>query len=297
MNESVDRQCLLDLWNRALAEDGFEHDVTCQIALGEHPAGTAHLRAQQPGTLAGRVLLDLITDLYAGQLTVDAKLDDGQRLEPGTLIATLTGPLPLLLGIERTLLNFLGRLCGVATLTLRHVDAVAGTRAQIYDTRKTIPGWRMLDKYAVRCGGGCNHRLGLHDAILVKDNHLADVPIDKLSATVNNMMKRIASLDRKPDFVEFEVDTLDQLDEILKVAGINVILLDNYSPDQMREAVRRRDAAGLADRPTLEASGNITLDNVREVANTGVERIAIGAITHSACTLDISMEIEPEPGT
>jgi len=294
MNESVDRQYLQELWNRALAEDGVEYDVTCQIAVDEHTAGTAHLRARQPGVWAGRVVLDLIADLYADRMTVDAQLDDGKHLEAGTLIATLTGPLPLLLGIERTLLNFLERLCGVATLTRRFVDAVAGTRAHIYDTRKTIPGWRMLDKYAVRRGGGCNHRLGLHDAVLVKDNHLAGVPIDKLAAKVSDMVKRIASLDRKPDFVEFEVDTLDQLDQVIKVAGIDVVLLDNFSPDQMRAAVHRRDAAGLADRVKLEASGNITLDNVRQVAATGVERIAIGAITHSAAALDIGMDIEPD---
>jgi nicotinate-nucleotide pyrophosphorylase (carboxylating) len=293
MAQHIDQEYLRTMWQRALAEDGVKHDVTCQIALDEHAAGTAHVRARQPGVLAGRAVLDLIADLYAGRLVVEPKLDDGERMGAGTLIATLAGPLHLLLGIERTLLNFLERLCGVATLTRRFVDAVEGTRAKVYDTRKTIPAWRKLDKYAVHCGGGLNHRLGLHDAVLVKDNHLAGVPLDELAATVHNMMKRIASLDRRPDCVEFEVDTLEQLDEILKVVGIDVVLLDNFTPEQMREAVRRRAAAGLAGRLALEASGNVTLQNVREVAATGVERIAVGAITHSAPALDIGMDIEP----
>jgi len=293
MAQQIDREYLRTMWQRALAEDGVGHDVTCQVALDEDAAGAAHVRARQPGILAGRAVLDLIAELYAGRMTVDAKLDDGERMGVSTLIATLAGPLTLLLGIERTLLNFLERLCGVATLTRRFVDAVAETRAEVYDTRKTIPAWRKLDKYAVRCGGGLNHRLGLHDAILVKDNHLAGVPLDELAAAAFNMLKRRTFLNRRPDFVEFEVDTLEQLDEILKVIGIDVVLLDNFTPEQMREAVRRRDAAGLADRLELEASGNVTLENIRDVAATGVERIAIGAITHSAPALDIGMDIEP----
>jgi len=293
MTEHVDRPYLQDLWDRALAEDGVERDVTSRIALTERATGTAHMRARQPGIFAGRVLCDFLTESYADQLTVDTKLNDGDPLESGTFIASLAAPLPLLLGIERTLLNFLERLCGVATLTRQFVDAVAGTEAHIYDTRKTIPGWRLLDKYAVRCGGGYNHRLGLHDAVLVKDNHLAGIPINKLAAHVSEMIERVASLKRRPDFVEFEVDTLDQFDALLTVTGIDVILLDNYTPDQMREAVRQRDAAGLSGKLALEASGSINLGNVREIAATGVERISIGAITHSACALDVGMDIEP----
>ncbi len=280
------------LWHAALAEDGAGRDVTSLVAIDPHARGEAALVAREPGVFAGRALLDILAELCGtDDLTVVCRVADGGLLAPGTLIAQLTGPLRLLLGIERTLLNFLERLCGVATMTRRFVDGVAGTRAAIYDTRKTVPGWRQLDKYAVRCGGGCNHRLGLHDAVLVKDNHLADVPAGQWAAAAQAMLQRIAELDRRPEFIEFEVDTLEQLDELLSVPGIDVILLDNFTTDQMREAVRRRNERGLRGKVQLEASGGVTLETVRRIAATGVERIAVGAITHSAPALDIGMDI------
>ncbi|HSW44682.1 MAG TPA: carboxylating nicotinate-nucleotide diphosphorylase [Phycisphaerae bacterium] len=292
MHESIDREYLCDLWHRALAEDGADDDVTCAVALQEKALGTAHLDSRQVGVFAGRFLLNMLDELYAGPLKVDIHVEDGGSLSAGTRIATLVGSLRLLLGLERTLLNFLERLCGVATLTRGFVDAVAGTKAKIYDTRKTLPGWRKLDKYAVRCGGGCNHRMGLHDAILVKDNHIAGIPTSELAAVAGEIIRRRDRLAFAPDFVEFEVDTLEQFDELLKVGGIDVILLDNFTPDQMREAVRRRGAAGLAGKLLLEASGGVSLDKVRVIAETGVERIAVGALTHSAPALDIGMEID-----
>jgi nicotinate-nucleotide pyrophosphorylase (carboxylating) len=266
--------------------------VTCEVAVAERAVGVGHIHGRQSGVFAGRVVFDLFGEIYAGPLKVQVHLEDGQPLAADTRIATLAGSRKLLLGIERTLLNFLGRLCGVATLTRRFVDAVAGTRSKIYDTRKTLPGWRQLDKYAVRCGGGYNHRMGLHDAILVKDNHIAGIPLNQLAAAAAEMIRRRERLILQPDFVEFEADTLEQLDELLKVSGIDVILLDNFTPDQMRLAVQRRDAAGLADKLLLEASGSVDLDHVRAIAKTGVERIAVGALTHSAPALDIGMEIE-----
>jgi len=291
MSESIDQHVLRELWQRALAEDGADRDVTCEVALAGQARGLARLVGKQPGIFAGRVLLDLLAVLYDNQIKVEPGIKDGEPLVVGTQIATLAGPLKLLLGIERTLLNFLERLCGVATITRRFVEAVRGTDARILDTRKTIPGWRVLDKYAVRCGGGHNHRMGLHDAILVKDNHLAGIPVSGLAAAAAEMIRRQRQLGRKPDFVEFEVDALDQLDVLLTVPGIDVILLDNFTPQQLAEAVRRRDAVGLRGKVQLEASGGINIETVAAVAATGVDRISVGAITHSAPALDISMEI------
>lgn len=291
MTGKIDQHVLRDLWQRALAEDGADQDVTCEVALPEKARGVADINGRQAGVFAGRVLLEMIDALYGGALKVEMHTEDGRSLAAGTRIATLTGSLKLLLGMERTLLNFLERLCGVATLTRAYVDAVAGTEARILDTRKTVPGWRVLDKYAVRCGGGRNHRMGLHDAILVKDNHLAGIPVSDLAAAAAEMVRRKDRLVIEPDFVEFEVDSLEQFDALLAVAGIDVILLDNFAPEQLREAVRRRDAAGLRGKLALEASGGINLQTAAVVAATGVDRISVGAITHSAPALDLGMDI------
>ncbi len=290
---NLDRVQLRGLWEQALAEDGAEQDITSLCAVDDSAAGTATVLARQPGVFAGRAVFDLLREAYSSRLTVFTQLEDAAPLRPGEVIATIAGPMRLLLAIERTLLNFLQRLCGVATLTHRYVEAVAGTGAKILDTRKTIPGWRQLDKYAVRCGGGHNHRAGLHDAILVKDNHLAGMEPKRLAAHASDLITRAASLSPPPLFIEFEVDTLEQFDELLKVVGIDVILLDNFSPDQMRKAVARRDALGLKGKIQLEASGGINLDTVRAIAETRVERISAGAITHSAPALDITMDIQP----
>ncbi|UCD30556.1 MAG: carboxylating nicotinate-nucleotide diphosphorylase [Planctomycetota bacterium] len=286
------REQLRRLWENALAEDGFENDVTSLLVINEGIAGSAQIVARQAGIFAGAIIFDVLKEAYAQRITVRLQVGDGDALKADTTIATLTGPIRLLLGIERTLLNFLQRLCGVATLTRQYVDAVAGTRAKIYDTRKTVPGWRQLDKYAVGCGGGQNHRMGLHDAILVKDNHLAHIEISELLPVVSEMVNEASRLNPPPGFVEFEVDSVEQLDELLKVSGIDVILLDNFTIDLMRKAVARRDALDLAGKIELEASGNIVLNNVRKIAETGVDRISLGAITHSAPALDIGMEIE-----
>ncbi len=287
----LDPEVLLRAWRSALAEDGAARDVSSELAVAEDARGTARAVARRAGTFAGAELLAIAAGVHADDFVIDRHVEDGQRLAAGACIATLRGRVRGMLGVERTLLNFLQRLCGVATLTRQYVDAVAGTSAKIYDTRKTIPGWRSLDKYAVRCGGGHNHRMGLHDAILLKDNHLAGIPAARLGARVFEMLNAAAELSPPPDFVEVEVDTLEQLDELLKVVGIDVILLDNFTPDQIREAVGRRDAYGLRGKVALEASGGVSLDDVRAVAQTGVDRIAVGAITHSAPALDLSMEM------
>jgi len=289
-SQPIDRDALARLWRMALDEDGADADVTARLVFVEDRPATVQVRARAPGVFAGCVLLDLLADLYRNGLSVKVNVDDGATLARGTEIACLGGPARRIVAIERTLLNFLQHLSGVATLTRRFVEAVAGTQARIYDTRKTIPGLRALAKYAVRCGGGFNHRFGLHDAVLVKDNHLAGIPADQLAIAATEMLRRRMTLDRQPAFIEFEADDLAQVDELLRVAGINVILLDNFTLEQMREAVALRDRLALASQVELEASGNVTLDTVGAVAATGVDRIAVGALTHSAPALDIGMD-------
>ncbi len=216
---------------------------------------------------------------------------DGHHVAPGMSLGTIRGGWCAILSCERVLLNFVQRLSGVATLTRRFADAVQGTGSKVYDTRKTTPGWRDLEKYAVRCGGGLNHRQGLHDAILVKDNHLAGVPTERLAHHAFEILNQSIEQKLKPDFVEFEVDSLAQFEQLLKVVGIDVILLDNFSLDDLARAVEIRDQDGLSGKLALEASGGITLDTIRSIAETGVERISVGALTHSAVALDVSLEV------
>ena len=214
-----------------------------------------------------------------------------------TVLGTLQGLVRDLLVAERLLLNLLGRLSGIATLTRRYVDQTAGTRARIYDTRKTIPGYRRLEKYAVRCGGGCNHRTGLYEAVLIKDNHLAfgrsagnQARFSPLEAVMSIRQFLDATLPAEQAgrmIVEVEVDTLPQLEEVL-TARPDIILLDNMSPSQLADAVRRRDAAGAEVQ--LEASGGVNLHSVRSIAQSGVERISVGALTHAAPWLDIGLD-------
>jgi nicotinate-nucleotide pyrophosphorylase (carboxylating) len=201
-----------------------------------------------------------------------------------------------LLTAERTLLNLLGRLCGVATLTRRYVDAIAGTSARIYDTRKTTPGWRRMEKYAVRCGGGTNHRTGLFDAILIKDNHLAQTaratgstlsPADAVIRAREFLQEFYANGGSAGIPIEVEVDTLDQFANVLPLSP-DIILLDNMEPNQLRIAVKQRNDAGV--KTELEASGGIHLETVRAVAETGIDRISVGALTHSAVALDVALD-------
>jgi nicotinate-nucleotide pyrophosphorylase (carboxylating) len=218
---------------------------------------------------------------------IEGRFSDARQ----TPLLRLRGPMRSLLSAERVILNFLQHLSGVATHTHRFVRRVAGTGARIYDTRKTIPGLRLLDKYAVRCGGGHNHRVGLYDGLLVKDNHLAAVPLRELP----DYLARAVAQSRAEDatrLVEIEVDRLDQMREVLKVDGIQVILLDNMDCPTMEQTVQLRDRAGRRGQVELEASGGVTLETVRSIASTGVERIAVGAVTHSAPALDIGLDVE-----
>ena len=192
---------------------------------------------------------------------------------------------------ERVILNFLQRLSGIATQTQRFVRRVEGTRAEIYDTRKTTPGLRLLEKYAVLCGGGHNHRMGLYDGLLIKDNHLSAVPVKMLSSFLSDIVGQ-SRAENATRLIEVEVDTLDQLREVLKVDAVDVILLDNMDCPQMTTAVLLRDAAGRQDSALLEASGGVTIETVRQIALTGVERISVGALTHSVTAMDIGLDVD-----
>lgn len=267
----------------ALAEDlGRAGDLTATACV---PAGTrmcAVVAARAPGVAAGLGLAPLTVRLLDPEARVELLAADGQAVEGGAALVRLEGDARALLAAERTLLNLIGRLCGVATLTRRYVDAVAGTGARIADTRKTTPGLRALEKHAVRCGGGMNHRFGLDDAILIKDNHIA--VCGGVAAAIRAARASAGHLVR----VEVEVDTLDQFDVALAERP-DVIMLDNFDLAQLREAVTR--AGAQPTRPVLEASGGVSLGTVRDIAATGVDVISVGALTHSAPALDIGLDV------
>jgi nicotinate-nucleotide pyrophosphorylase (carboxylating) len=342
----------ISLIEAAYDEDlGATGDLTSALLSDPQTPVIARVVPRSAGIICGLALAPVICDVFARRLASSAApvelaftpaecdgrpIVDGHPCVSGQTVATLAGPRFAVLAVERTLLNFLGRLSGVATLTARYVAAAraAHPAVQILDTRKTIPGWRELDKYAVHAGGGINHRFGLHDAVLIKDNHLAGVPLSRLAFALFEMLNRLGaarstcpaapvsvghSADEAPSpgrlpvlpastagpagvagvpsapapaFVEVEVDTLDQLGEVCKVVGVDVVLLDNFTPEQMRAAVRLRDSAGLRGKLALEASGGVHLGNIAEIAATGIDRIAIGALTHSAPALDIGLDFE-----
>jgi nicotinate-nucleotide pyrophosphorylase (carboxylating) len=265
----------------AVTEDLPGEDVTSAATLDPTASGEADLVARGDGVLAGLAVAELVFRVVVGGgVEVRRSAADGDRVRRGDVLLSVRGPVPALLTAERTALNFLCHLSGVATATARWVDALAGTGARVRDTRKTTPGLRALEKYAVRCGGGVNHRATLSDQALVKDNHVL--------AAGGVVPAYQAVRTRYPDLpVQVEVTTLDQLRELL-AAGATEVLLDNMSPATMREAVALADG-----RARLEASGGLTLERAREVAATGVDLIAVGALTHSAPVLDVAMDLRP----
>jgi len=294
MNEALSIQ-VRQLAEMARDEDVGRGDITAGLLSGsaDGGAGTFQLVARQAGVFAGCEIVPIVLDVFGGGIEVawtDAGRDGTRIEEAPTTLATLTGSVQAILTVERTLLNFLQRTSGIATLTRKYVDAVVGTGAEILDTRKTTPGWRHVEKYAVRCGGGRNHRMGLHDAILIKDNHLAAYPPDRIAAAVHEMLNRAGEINPPPTFVEVEADTLAQAKQLFDVIGVDVILLDNFEPDDLREAVALRDARNLRDKVKLEASGGIALETIRAVAETGVDYISVGAITHSAIAMDLALD-------
>jgi nicotinate-nucleotide pyrophosphorylase (carboxylating) len=283
----------------ACEEDlGVQGDVTAALLPDAAAERSARVVLRHTGIICGLALGPTVCEVFARRLgrplAFAASTTDGDRVEGGSCVATLRGPRAAVLSVERTLLNFLGRMSGVATLTRRYVDAARAVspHVQILDTRKTIPGWRELDKYAVRAGGGQNHRAGLYDAVLIKDNHLAGIPVEQLAAKLTELVRRVPAT---AAFVEVEVDNLAQLAEVCQVPGVGSVLLDNFTPEQMRAAVALRDARGLRGQLALEASGGVTLETVAQIAATGVDRISIGALTHSAVALDIGLDLQSGP--
>jgi nicotinate-nucleotide pyrophosphorylase (carboxylating) len=266
------------------------------LALAPQGAqGKANVVARESGVVAGLRAIETAVDEMQLDAVWTARKADGDSVSPGDVVGEIAGDTRDLLTGERTLLNLLGRLSGVATQTRRFVDAAAGTAARVYDTRKTTPGWRRMEKYAVRCGGGFNHRTGLFDAVLIKDNHLAQGKIAETPAAALEQARQFVRemLQDESKFAqmifEVEVDTLAQLDAVLP-AGPDLVLLDNMTPGELREAVARRDAVNPA--VELEASGGVNLATIRAIAESGVERISAGALTHSAVSLDFGLDWE-----
>jgi nicotinate-nucleotide pyrophosphorylase (carboxylating) len=267
----------------ALEEDVGEGDWTTMWTVDAALSSDAAVIAKAPMVVSGT---DCVVETYRAldpRVAADVAVDDGTQVEAGRVLIRLRGPSRALLMGERTALNFLGRLSGIASFTRRFVDRVAGTGARIIDTRKTTPGWRLLEKAAVRDGGGSNHRVGLFDMVLVKDNH-----IDAAGGVGPAVRSALARNDRGLP-LEVEVRTFEELEEVLAFE-VDRILLDNMSPEALRRAVTRVREVGPG-RPEVEASGNVTLDNVRSVAETGVDFVSVGALTHSAPSADVSLRV------
>jgi nicotinate-nucleotide pyrophosphorylase (carboxylating) len=277
----------------AFEEDlGGAGDITSKAVIPPKLEGRAVFVARAAGVVAGLPAVEMVFQtVRTPQVRFESLLKDGTAVAPGDRLVAVSGLMESILAGERTALNFLQHLSGVASLTRKYVDAVAGLPCEILDTRKTLPGWRLLQKYAVRCGGGRNHRMGLYDGVLIKDNHLKAVAAG--SESLIRVTRSALNVVRGSLPVEVEVDDLQQLEAALS-AGADVILLDNMNVYNLRDAVNCRGAncePGI-DWPLLEASGGITLDNVRAVAETGVDRISVGALTHSAPALDIALDYE-----
>jgi len=268
----------------ALAEDIGSGDVTSLATVPANATFTVVMRAREPLVVAGLAFAETAFKKLSPKIRVRRTAHDGQRAAPNGVLLKISGPARAILSAERVALNFVQRLSGVATLTACYVSAVKGTRAQILDTRKTTPGWRRFEKYAITCGGGCNHRIGLYDMVLIKDNHLAalrDVKPNAVAAAVARARKRFPKLK-----VEAEADTLGQVRQAVE-AGADIILLDNMTPAQLHKAVKL-----VAGRAETEASGGVNLKTVRGIAQTGVDYISVGALTHSARAVDIGLDFE-----
>ena len=268
----------------ALAEDIGSGDVTTLATVPARAQISAVMRAREPLVVAGLAFAEAAFQNLSRAVRIKRLVTEGQSVKAGAVLLKLSGPASAILTAERVALNFFQRLSGVATLTAQFVDAVKGTGAQILDTRKTTPGWRHFEKYAVACGGGRNHRFGLHNMVLIKDNHLAALRTAKpnaIAAAVQRAWKKFPKLK-----VEVEADTLAQVTQAAD-AGADIILLDNMTPTQLRRAVEL-----VAGRAKTEASGGVNLKTVRAIAETGVDFISVGALTHSARAVDIGLDFE-----
>jgi nicotinate-nucleotide pyrophosphorylase (carboxylating) len=275
-----------EIIDRALAEDLGKGDVTTEALIPGDQQGTGFIVAKKEGILAGTGTAKQVFHRVDSELKVEILLEDGARVKPGSEVAKVSGSIASILKAERVALNFLQRLSGIASETNRYVEAVKGLPVRIMDTRKTTPGLRSLEKYAVRVGGGENHRMNLGDGILIKDNHLVALRSQGLNIKEIIAKARQNAPQRLP--VEVEVGTVSEALEAVE-AGADIVMLDNMNLEDMRKAVK-----SIHGRALIEASGGITLDNVRAVAETGVDFISIGALTHSARALDISLELEAQ---
>ncbi len=284
----LDMEIVLPLIQMAVDEDFGAGDPTSEISIPEDKIDKAYIVTREEIVVCGMELVKHVLKLYDERLKLRVLIEDGHRANVANRLGVIEGPVRSMLSAERVVLNFLQRLCGISTMTWKFVNAVRGTKAKIYDTRKTIPGWRELEKYAVRCGGGYNHRMNLGEAVMFKDNHWTELG-EKFEPKLHKMVQQ-AIENPKVKYVVVEVDHVDnQLDRVLTIPGIDVILLDNMGQWQLKHAVEMRDHM-CGKKPLLEASGGVTLNNVLAIAACGVDRIAIGAITHSAVAADIGLD-------
>lgn len=273
---------ILRLIQIAIQEDLGSGDITTELTVPRDSTAAARFLMKEDGIICGLPLLPLVFREFSADVDIVLKVEEGARLTANTIIATVEGPAHALLGAERTALNVIQRMSGVATKTRTYVDRIAGTGAVILDTRKTIPAWRRLDKYATSIGGARNHRVGLFDMVMIKDNHIT--ACGGITEAITAVVSELAT---KPSMkVEVEARNLDDVTEILTCKGVHRVMFDNFTPAAVREGVMMVDG-----RLETEASGGITYDNIRDYAETGVNFISVGAITHSAVALDISMKL------
>ena len=288
--KSLDNERVNKLIDMAIEEDYGGRDPSSELMIPAGAKGKSYIITREEIVVSGMNVARDVLKRYNPKLKLKILKHDGQRANVADRLGVIEGPIRPMLSAERVVLNFLQRMCGIATMTYKFVHAVRGTQAKIYDTRKTIPGWRELEKYAVRCGKGHNHRFSLREAVMFKDNHIA-----QLGKKFEPRLKDLVGKAKKMQGVKFicvEVDHVDdQLNHVLKVPGIDVVLLDNMGQWQYKHAVAMRNKM-CGDKPLLEASGGITLNNVRQIALCGVDRISIGAITHGAISVDIGLDRE-----
>ncbi len=285
--DDATRAAAMQLVRMGLEEDLREWgDLTSLSTIPKHLSASVDLVAREAGIVCGVEVIPLVFEQLSESVEMCVFHNDGSTVERGTKIATFSGKIRTLLTAERTILNFMIHLSGVASKTAAFVRQVQGAKAVILDTRKTLPGYRLLHKFAVRCGGGRNHRMGLYDGILIKDNHLAARGDQQVATAVTDARRYLAEREMNLP-IEIEVDTLDQLSDALAVAP-EIVLLDNMSLQQLSQAIEMRDA--LSPLTLLEASGGVNLDTVAAIAETGVDRISVGALTHSAVALDLGFD-------
>ncbi|MHC4307173.1 MAG: carboxylating nicotinate-nucleotide diphosphorylase [Planctomycetota bacterium] len=295
MQAEFDFEEIKEIVQLAIKEDIGAGDITSKIFIPEGSESDGKLIAKETGIIAGLPVAEYVLSQIDKDLLLTVNIEDGSRVEKGAVIARVKGLTSSLLSAERLVLNFLQRLSGIATATNKFAEKVKGYKTQILDTRKTTPGWRYLEKYAVKTGGGANHRMGLYDQILIKDNHLKIMDSEKENGDMGSLVRKAREQIADEVLIEVEVEDLCQIKDVMD-AGVDIILFDNMVPSKVNEAVETvkesGNSRGGSGRDILtEASGNITIENVEEYAKSGVDRISVGMITHSARALDISFDI------